>query len=163
MERGRRTRLTQRYGVAVLCLAALCMGLYTGIGRAEADTARLRAGNDAAEMFAKEPQETKRTYGSGYHGGLEAAAEAVQREIAVSESSEEMPSAMVHGDVHTLRLSGTGNFKDLFRVFDAVHAQGDWLAIGVRRIERTGETLRFELEVSEYRERNAEAEGKNRY
>lgn len=153
MDRRKIGQLKQRYGAAVLCLTVLCAGLYTGISRTESETARLRAGNEAAEAFSKRPIEPRGVYGSGDNGSLQRAAEAARKEIILLESSEEMPSAMSHGDVHTLRLTGTGSFNSLLRAFDAIHAEGSWLTAGVRRIERTGDTLQFELEISEYRER----------
>lgn len=149
----RKNRLIRHYGIAVCLLAAISVGLYMGKDRMEVDIARLRAENDAAEAFAKEPPGDRRW--NRESSGLQAAAETVQKEISLVEVSEEMPSAMIHGDIHTLRLKGTGHFHDLLHAFDVIHAQGNWLTVDVRRIERVGETLRFELDLSEYRERKA--------
>ncbi len=154
MRRWDENRQKQVCAAAVVCLAAISLFFYSAGRKAEMETIRLRASNEAAESYRRHRMEPIWAEGQGESGtdALGAAVEAVRmRGIAVDTISEMNPEELAHGEIHGIQIEGTGTFEEVLQLFDTIHEDRRWLRVDVDRIERKGTVLQYEMEIKEYR------------
>lgn len=146
-------RQKQVCAAAIVCLAAMSLFFYSAGRKADMETVRLRASNEAAERYRRDPMKPLRLeeQGESEPGALVGAVEAVRaRGIAVDAISEMDPKELSHGEIRGIQIEGVGTFEEVLQLLDSVHEDRRWLRVDVDHIERKGTVLQYKIEIKEY-------------
>lgn len=159
----RRTLRTQAFVLLAILLLAAAVLLAQGARRAEEETQRLAALNDAAEAFAAQPLPQVLPPPPFPAADFHSLGQALSASGArIEDMAELSPLPAGEGEILRLRAAGTGTFLQVLSLFDIIHMKPYWVRADLTRLSRRGPLLSFEVELGAYRSRGTYEEEKHR-
>lgn len=127
---------------------------YSGAAREEEKRERYAASNALVLAFRETEHEALTPVFSISEEDFYQTGDIAKESGAAIKEIKILPSeAQEHGEILKMKLIGEGTFAQVTAIFDIINTNKQWISAELRRLERKGGALSFEIELAAYRSR----------